>query len=1005
MASEAALARAARLKRLRAIEEAERLERARARFSIAPPREEVYSTGPSARAMLEDANRRSGTVTDFDDYGGSSSFVSRSRRGDEFAEVTGDQRTIPDPLTFDERPSLQVSWAGASTPNSGLGMPAHLQGLSRARAADMDYVSDGSLSADAVGFWRALERGSSDGNRPPVRVEWNPEATPTRKGGLRAHGSWVARVRREDVKPAIAALTTGAAGLTASLLAPPEPASAAIRTEAGRPLSRDDLADLPPPPRFPRDVSVSPRDPSWNERIAEEMRRAAPRHGWPGLTRFAADVVDRPHDVAAEAIAGGSARSVGDDIRRGAIGVDPNVLWSPEGQLAQQLAPLLMEDREPIPEFRDPYFEDPRNFYQQRFFEAPGGGVERSTADQAVDRVFSALELGSAPFLARDAIRLGRAGVRAAGKGAGAVGRIFGPDPELGTLTRPEAAAEFQAAREGLADRSVARFGRADAARYAPERAAAEARLVAGPAEAPELVSRPPASTADAPLWFENPRFEAIKPGWHTIEPPAVRTPPAVAAEIERATRVRDAARRLGMPTAELSHAIRSGDATAMRAAIDDIDPKGLLDQPVLPRVSAERPGEVRRLMAPEREGDLAKAGYAFTRAPEGQTYTAIGRRNVETGAAAAESSVTAARLTRVRNALRALGIDDAEVDDALLSGIVRNARSGDEAIALALERYGQVTPRATIEGAAAYTPDELARRAPPPLVDERLPPGDPGTPPLWRDPRVTVPTVGAGGLAALAYAASRQPPPPEPPMTTTAMDETGAPVAALVEPPDSDPPPQMGAARRGFGLPVDLPDLPPGVDWPFTVDSVPGAFSQGEGRGPQVAPDPRFFDPVDLNPRNRGHVRALQRLLADKGFDPGEIDGVVGKDTNAALDAIGREYGWERRPTLEDAWTLALAYPDRHATLGDLQRFIVRGAERAGQDNPLRWSGSRSGIDSQYGSRTRAGLAALGAPESALPPVEGYPTQEQLDDWLWGLVMGNPRWRELLRSSAPPRE
>lgn len=70
-------------------------------------------------------------------------------------------------------------------------------------------------------------------------------------------------------------------------------------------------------------------------------------------------------------------------------------------------------------------------------------------------------------------------------------------------------------------------------------------------------------------------------------------------------------------------------------------------------------------------------------------------------------------------------------------------------------------------------------------------------------------------------------------------------------------------------------------------------------------APDTSLPATIDLDSfqLDRPFVREIQRLLKDKGFDPGEIDGIVGKNTRRALadakDALYLQY-----PTLIGKYT-----------------------------------------------------------------------------------------------------
>ena len=66
------------------------------------------------------------------------------------------------------------------------------------------------------------------------------------------------------------------------------------------------------------------------------------------------------------------------------------------------------------------------------------------------------------------------------------------------------------------------------------------------------------------------------------------------------------------------------------------------------------------------------------------------------------------------------------------------------------------------------------------------------------------------------------------------------------------------------------------------------GLLADQLGNGPGLqAPEPAEADPL-----RRDDVRELQQRLADGGFDPGPVDGIVGRQTRAALRAFQRERG-----------------------------------------------------------------------------------------------------------------
>ena len=50
---------------------------------------------------------------------------------------------------------------------------------------------------------------------------------------------------------------------------------------------------------------------------------------------------------------------------------------------------------------------------------------------------------------------------------------------------------------------------------------------------------------------------------------------------------------------------------------------------------------------------------------------------------------------------------------------------------------------------------------------------------------------------------------------------------------------------------------------------------------------------PVDDRPLSRAERRELQRLLNARGHDIGEVDGLLGEKTRAAISAEQTKFGW----------------------------------------------------------------------------------------------------------------
>lgn len=81
--------------------------------------------------------------------------------------------------------------------------------------------------------------------------------------------------------------------------------------------------------------------------------------------------------------------------------------------------------------------------------------------------------------------------------------------------------------------------------------------------------------------------------------------------------------------------------------------------------------------------------------------------------------------------------------------------------------------------------------------------------------------------------------------------------------------------------------------------------------------------------------VRALQSLLEDRGFDPGPIDGIVGRKTIAALDTYLRSNGLQF-DIREAGGRLVLTGPLPHDTGRDTQEPVHPVAPQS--DHPLPW-------------------------------------------------------------------
>lgn len=273
-------------------------------------------------------------------------------------------------------------------------------------------------------------------------------------------------------------------------------------------------------------------------------------------------------------------------------------------------------------------------------------------------------------------------------------------------------------------------------------------------------------------------------------------------------------------------------------------------------------------------------------------------------------------------------------------------------------ERYA----RSAINRVFANDLDYVPRRPMPPLngADEALPPltSMELTPQRTFTPRDAV-AVGGAAAGAGILATQIEPPSPAPPeRPTEALSDFDL---AGREPPIGFMPgprvPEYGADALAGGDYITLSMGPNGV---FSFENLePGRSTGGRiGRGESdaiVTPDERFFEPVMID--DERERMDLQDRLRRAGFDPGPTDGVVGKNTQDAIDGIFTAYG-EPAPTSYDPATLsrayryAIGYPANPVSVDMLQTVLARDPELSAMMDPY-------GVDNEYGSRTRGALTA----------------------------------------------
>lgn len=234
------------------------------------------------------------------------------------------------------------------------------------------------------------------------------------------------------------------------------------------------------------------------------------------------------------------------------------------------------------------------------------------------------------------------------------------------------------------------------------------------------------------------------------------------------------------------------------------------------------------------------------------------------------------------------------------------------------------------------------------------------------------------------------QPPPPPPPPPLGPRAGAAPPPArdAIVTSPFAD-------FSRSIEQRPDRTPLSAIIVSQDTMEGGGGGDREGRRRGSEIAPSEEIFEPFEVdNPAKR---EQLQNLLRAKGFDPGPTDGVIGAQTNAALDRLGEAYG-EGRPDASTAWRMALAYPDKPASVAMIQQLLAQRYEKAGEPIAHATRSRPRGDDDIFGEKSRAALADFLGRDVADPWLDDIATNaEKRNEVYYGLMLGNERWREML--------
>jgi peptidoglycan hydrolase-like protein with peptidoglycan-binding domain len=76
------------------------------------------------------------------------------------------------------------------------------------------------------------------------------------------------------------------------------------------------------------------------------------------------------------------------------------------------------------------------------------------------------------------------------------------------------------------------------------------------------------------------------------------------------------------------------------------------------------------------------------------------------------------------------------------------------------------------------------------------------------------------------------------------------------------------------------------------------------------------------FQPLNRSQVQEMQRILSQKGFDPGDVDGYIGPDTQEAIREFQRSEGLAVTGNPNEQTLRALAPPEKHEFFGLAPEF-----------------------------------------------------------------------------------
>ncbi|MBF0304115.1 MAG: peptidoglycan-binding protein [Alphaproteobacteria bacterium] len=156
----------------------------------------------------------------------------------------------------------------------------------------------------------------------------------------------------------------------------------------------------------------------------------------------------------------------------------------------------------------------------------------------------------------------------------------------------------------------------------------------------------------------------------------------------------------------------------------------------------------------------------------------------------------------------------------------------------------------------------------------------------------------------------------------------------------------QIEAQRQEVAPPDDLFSQPPQVAQPS--QTMAGMEPRRQGAGPAVAPD---------------LIRSVQTQLQQQGYQVGQVDGIYGPQTQAALRQYQQDQGYEASGRLDQQTVLALVGG------GPQQAEMPQGQDQQDQQGQQgqqgQGQGPRTGSDSLFERDQQGGSGAQDQPQN----------------------------------------